>query len=243
MGLKIDVDRAIFLSGYKGKFKDSLHEILTHIESDSNIDNQEKAAYLLATALVESEYSLQRWEADYACGLYGKPYKDKPCQAALNYYKSTAGGKKNYYTLGVDSRGLPYFGRGLIQLTGLDNYKSYSKVLNVNLVKYPEQALETNNSYRIASHWMSNHHYKGKSAWEWVAENNLTNARKAVNGGVRDLDKINKAFDAWKNILMLTAEKKKMSNESKLTVFTVVIAVAALYGLYRLAKKYKYIKL
>lgn len=243
MGLKIDIDRAIELSGYKGKFKDSLRQILGYIEFDDYIETQEQAAYLLATALVESEYSLQRWEADSACGLYGKPYKDKPCQAALNYYRSTAGGKKNYYTLGVDSRGLPYFGRGLIQLTGKPNYQAYSKIIGIDLIGNPELALDPKNSYNIASSYMNHHKYNGKSTYEWVTANDLTKARKAVNGSTRDIDKVNKAFNMWKNVLMLTFEKKKSYNKSIVIVGTLTASLVGLYFLYKYARKNKYIKL
>ena len=129
MGLKINIDKTI--SDFKEKggetnFLPSLKNILTYVKDDKNINKIEHLAYLLATAKIEADYSLARWESDYLCGETGEPYKDKPCQKALNYYRSTDG-KKNYYTLGTDSKGLPYFGRGLVQLTGEANYKKYGK--------------------------------------------------------------------------------------------------------------------
>ena len=88
---------------------------MEYAQNDDNISNKKDLAYLLATAKSEGDYSLTRWEADYLCGNKGVPYVEKPCQRALDYYRSSDG-KSNYYSRGVDVRGGPYFGRGLIQI-------------------------------------------------------------------------------------------------------------------------------
>ena len=62
----------------------------------------------LATAKTESDYALQRWEADYLCGDKGVPYISRPCSKALNYYRSSDG-KANYYSKGVDTTGSALF--------------------------------------------------------------------------------------------------------------------------------------
>ena len=159
MAIKVDIDK--LLKDYKdsGKstnFIESLRNVLEFAKNDKNLTDVSDLAYLLATAKVESDYSLQRWESDYVCGLQGKPYKDKPCQSALNYYRSTKDGKKNYYTLGTDKNELPYFGRGLIQLTGKANYEKYGDLIGVDLVSDGDKALEPKNSYLIASSFLSN---------------------------------------------------------------------------------------
>jgi predicted chitinase len=182
------------------------------MEKDPHIDSIKKGAYLLATAKIEAEYSLQRWEADYVCKLQGVPYADQPCQSALNYYRSTDG-KKNYYTLGTDSRGLPYFGRGLIQLTGKGNYDTYGKLIGVDLVKNPELALEPDTSYKIASTYMANRTYSGMNTFQWVELGNLRNARKTINASSKDLDKIENAYNLWLNILGQTAKVVASSDD------------------------------
>ena len=141
MGLNIDVDKAVSLSGYNGQFKSSLKDIIKWANRDKDISTNQQLAYLLATSKIEAGYSLQRWEADFVCGAQGVPYKHQPCQSALNYYRSTQG-KKDYYTLGVDPKGLPYFGRGLVQLTGKGNYEAYGKILGIDLVNKPDLALK-----------------------------------------------------------------------------------------------------
>jgi predicted chitinase len=211
MAIKVDIDK--LLKDYKdsGKstnFIESLRNVLEFAKNDKNLTDVSDLAYLLATAKVESDYSLQRWESDYVCGLQGKPYKDKPCQSALNYYRSTKDGKKNYYTLGTDKNGLPYFGRGLIQLTGKANYEKYGDLIGVDLVNDGDKALEPKNSYKIATTYLSNKRggiYAkngiNRSTFDLARDNNLTLARKSVNGGSKGLSEVNSAYIFWKNIL------------------------------------------
>lgn len=181
--------------GGSTKFEKSLADVLRYIQNDKNINNINEVAYLLATAKVESDYSLERWEADYLCGEIGVAYKNKPCDKALNYYRSTSGGKKNYYTLGVDNKGLPYFGRGLIQLTGKSNYEKYGNIIGVNLVSNGDRALDPKNSYKIASAYLTSRTFK------YVNKGDLTGARKSVNGGTRGLSEVNSAYKFWLSIL------------------------------------------
>jgi hypothetical protein len=136
MGVKFNARKAFELfrkSGGKTNFPDSLKRVLNNVQDDPNFNDVKEVAWLLATAKVESDYSLTRWEADYLCGKWGNKNYQPPCQSALNYYRSTSG-KKNYFDLGVDNKGLPYFGRGLIQLTGKRNYELYSNKTGKNLV-------------------------------------------------------------------------------------------------------------
>jgi predicted chitinase len=176
-------------------FKKSLEKLLFFIKNDPQITDIREAAYLLGTAYEESGYSLQRWEADYACGLTGKSYgKDGPCQKALNYYKKSTG-KKNYYDLGIDKTGRPYFGRGLIQLTGKSNYEKYGKRIGVDLVNNGDLALQEQNSYKVAVNYMIERTFK------FVKSGDLTKARKSVNGGKIGINGVNGAYYDWLKIL------------------------------------------
>jgi hypothetical protein len=178
--------------GPSSQFKDSLKKVLYFIKNDSGINDVRKAAYMLGTAFAESGYSLQRWEADYACGSTGIKYgSGGPCSSATNYYRSTKGGKKNYYNLGTDSKGFPYFGRGLIQLTGKANYESYGKKIGVNLVGNGDLAMDPQNSYKIAAEFLKS------NTFSKVISGDLTRARKSVNGGTKGLAEVNGAYNAW----------------------------------------------
>lgn len=207
MSYKFDVNKALELSGYNGQFQDSLKRVLKEINKDPNINNIKEASYLLATAKVESDYSLQRWEADYLCGMRGIAYDDKPCQRALDYYRSS-NGKSNYYAKGVDKKGLPYFGRGLIQLTNEYNYKKYGDLIGVNLVDNADKALEEKNSYKIASEYLA------EKTFKHVNNNDLFKARLSVNGANRGEQEVNTSYRQWLDIL---AKSKK---DNSITLYT-----------------------
>jgi predicted chitinase len=211
MGVSINIDGAISdykRSGRSTKFENSLRKIFEYAKNDSKVTSISDLAYLLATAKSESDYSLERWEADYLCGKTGVAYNVKPCEKALNYYRSTTGGKKNYYTLGTDKNGLPYFGRGLIQLTGKANYQSYGDLIGVDLVNDGDKALEPKNSYKIATSFLSKKrggiyakNGVNRSTFDMARDGNLTLARKSVNGGSKGLSEVNSNYDLWKQIL------------------------------------------
>jgi len=170
-------------------FEDSLRTVLRAIKNDPNIEEVEDAAYLLATSKYEANFSLIRWESDYLCVKVGQPYlpptpsgvannTNGPCASAKKYYKSSAGTKKDYYTLGIDSNGLPYFGRGLIQLTGKGNYDKYGKIIGVDLVNNPEAIFASNEvGYNYAVAYMVT-----LKTFKWVRLGDQIKARKTVNG-------------------------------------------------------------
>jgi hypothetical protein len=206
VAIKVNIDKIISdykKSGQKIDFPEGLKKIFQFASKDKRLTSLNHFAYLLATARIESEYSLERWEADYVCGKAGVKYKDKPCQSAINYYCSTKGGKQNYCKAGQkDKRGLPYFGRGIIQITWKDNYKKYGDKIGVNLVDNPEKVFIPENSYNVAVEFLKEK--KGsskKSTFDWVDENKLVQARKSVNGGVRDIDEVNEQYNLWKKLL------------------------------------------
>jgi hypothetical protein len=188
--------RKIQNTSYKaGKFTESLKKVLYLIKNDSQINDLREAAYLLGTAYAESSYSLQRWEADYACTGQGVPYGSSgPCSKATNYYRLTKG-KKDYYTLGLDSKGQCFFGRGLIQLTGKANYETYGKLIGVSLVSNGDLALDPINSFKVAVTYMR------ALTFKFVLANNLTKARKSVNGGDKGLEEVNGAYNAWIKVI------------------------------------------
>lgn len=233
MPVKFNIDKSIDLfkeKGGKTKFPDSLRSVLKYIQNDTSIQNVNEVAYLLATASVESDYSLERWESDYLCGNVGEKYKDKPCEKALNYFASTQGGKKNYYTLGTDKNGLPYFGRGLIQLTGKANYIKYGDLIGVNLVDNGDRALLPLNSYLIASKYMNERTFK------YVNKGDLTMARKSVAGGTKGLNQVNSAYNLWLSILdnpavnfkstALSLKQRRVIGISIIAVSLVVVGIS-----------------
>lgn len=240
MAIKLKTDKAIELyksSGGTIGFENSLRDVFDYASKDKRITNKKQLAYLLATARKESDYSLQRWEADYLCGKQGVAYQDKPCQKALDYYRSTSGGKKNYYTLGTDDKGLPYFGRGLIQLTGKSNYDYYGKKIGVNLVKNADKALQNKNSYDIAVEYLMEKRggdyadgNRKRSTFDLVSDGNFSLARKSVRGSSSGWQEVKSIYDKWLNILNNPKVKVKESKNGgglgkKIGIATIILLI------------------
>ena len=229
MAISFNVNKAYTMyrqSGGTTNFPDSLKKVLKYMQNDANINNIEEAAYLLATAKSESDYSLQRYEADYLCGAKGVPYKDQPCQAALDYYRSNQGGKSNYYNKGVDSTGTPYFGRGLIQLTNSYNYQRYGDEIGVDLVGDGDKALIPKNSYKIASAFLK------RKTFKYVNSGDFRMARKSVNGGTKGVQRTNDSYNRWLNILQNQSVNFKIKSNIKkgLLIAGISLAVLSLFG-------------
>jgi predicted chitinase len=198
MAVKFDVNKALAdfkTLGGKTKFEDSLKQVLKYMQNDKNLNTLNEVAWLLATAKVESDYSLQRWESDYLCGKAGVPYDKQPCERAIRYYKSTDG-KKNYFDLGTDKNGMAYFGRGLIQLTGKSNYDKYGKKIGVDLINDGDKALIPKNSYNIASAY-----FKDRKVFDYANQGNFPMARKSVKGSSSGWENAKNEYDLWMEVL------------------------------------------
>ena len=254
MAIKVNIDKLFAdykKEGRETNFPNSLKRVLQFASKDKNLNSVNHLAYLLATAKIESDYSLERWESDYVCGDAGVKYKDKPCQGAINYYCSTKGGKKDYCAgKPKDKRGLPYFGRGLIQITWKENYDTYGKKIGVNLVDNPEKIFIPENSYNVAIAYLTEKRGNSKkSTFDWVDDGNLTQARKSVNGGERDIDKVNTSYGFWKNILKKnnakvvsgsgvgSSSKKKLWLGIALSVVTIGVTATLVYIYLKKTKK------
>jgi predicted chitinase len=254
MAINLKQDKAIELyksSGGTIGFEDSLRDVFDFVAKDKRITDPKHLAYLLATAKTESDYSLQRWESDYLCSKTGVPYNDKPCQKALDYYRSTSGGKKNYYTLGTDKRGLPYFGRGLIQLTGKSNYDYYGKKIGVNLVNNPDKALDKKTSYDIAIEYLKEKRggsyadgNRKRSTFDLVSDGDFSLARKSVKGSSSGWQNVKGVYDKWMNVLNNPQVKIKVAKTGMnlgekilLGTFVLLIIGGGLYAFKNIRKK------
>lgn len=81
--------------------------------------------------------------------------------------------------------GFKYRGRGLIQLTGRDQYEKMSKETGVDLVSNPEMAADPKIAAKIAaSYWKTSGADKAAQAGDMVK------ARKLVNGGTNGLEDV-----------------------------------------------------
>lgn len=85
---------------------------------------------------------------------------------------------------GAPIRGKVYFGRGFVQLTWLDNYKSFGQKLGIDLVNSPELALNVKYAADIIVLGMKQGSFTGAALNKYFNEHSTDaiNARRIVNG-------------------------------------------------------------
>lgn len=158
------MDKEKFFNAYREHFGnlnqsqvDGLNSILD--SSAGLIDCIEQLAYILATIKHETADTFQPI-AEYGKGR-GRPY-----------------GKRDPET------GQIYYGRGYPQLTWRGNYAKMSKVVGVDLVKFPDLALHPDISFRILYAGMKDGLYTGHKLSDYITTEyyDFFHARKIING-------------------------------------------------------------
>ncbi|MCZ9850232.1 glycoside hydrolase family 19 protein [Brachyspira hyodysenteriae] len=92
--------------------------------------------------------------------------------------------------------GYKYRGRGIIQLTGKNNYKYYGEKLNIDLVNNPHLAKEPDTAIEIALIF-----WKEKECGLYAKIGDVKTVTKLINGGYNGLDDRQKRFDRILKIL------------------------------------------
>ena len=92
--------------------------------------------------------------------------------------------------------GYKYRGRGIIQLTGKNNYKYYGEKLNIDLVNNPDLAKEADTAIEIALLF-----WKEKECGLYAKMGDVKTVTKLINGGYNGLDDRQKRFERILKIL------------------------------------------
>jgi putative chitinase len=116
-------------------------------------------AYMLATAWHETAFKMQ-------------PIEEIGKGRGRSYGKALGPFKKVYY------------GRGFVQLTWLSNYEHAGEKLGVDLVQFPEKALELPIAAEIMFAGMSQGWFTGKKLANYIGPNGADyhDARRVING-------------------------------------------------------------
>lgn len=127
-----------------------------------NVSHPPQIQYVVATALWESNFTLE-------------PRKEAYWVRNWDKYIRTNAITKRYY---------PYYGRGLVQLTGKQNYQTFSELLGLDLVKKPDLALDEDTSMRILVLGMRDGLFTGRSLSKYINSHqvNFVEARYIING-------------------------------------------------------------
>ena len=96
---------------------------------------------------------------------------------------------KEAFWLGEDWRKLhlkyyPYYGRGYVQLTWKNNYETYGKLLNVDLVNKPDDALVPQSALFVLCHGFKTGTFTGRKITDYLnaTHNDFVSARRCING-------------------------------------------------------------
>ena len=113
-----------------------------------------QAAYILATTWHETAHTML-------------PVKERGSDAYLR--------SKRYF---------PYIGYGYVQLTWRDNYERVGKLINVDLIKNPELALQPEYAAKILIQGMKHGWFTGKKLSNYIhqSKKDYVNARRIING-------------------------------------------------------------
>lgn len=96
----------------------------------------------------------------------------------------------------------PFYGRGYVQLTWEKNYKKYSEILGVDLVKNPDTALDENIALFILVHGFKTGTFTGRKITDYISDfqTDFVEARRCINGTDRANDIANLAEKYLRNL-------------------------------------------
>lgn len=159
---EFDLDKGrtrLFPSGYTRQQTDAIELLVTEFERQG-LRQKEQLAYVLATAYHECHDPRRPAARITPMEEFG----------GARYLKSKA-----YY---------PYYGRGFVQLTWRVNYQREGKRLGLDLLRYPEKALEPAIAANIAIHGMKTGSFTGKKLDDYINGQKVDrqNARRIING-------------------------------------------------------------
>lgn len=118
------------------------------------------------------------------------PYLRNPQKLANFVYGNRLGNRP-----GTDD-GYKYRGQGLIQLTGLDNFRTIGFITGLDLVGHPELACDPAHALTVTAAWWSNANLN-----EIADGDRVLAVTKRVNGGLNALTERRTATQAWKDEL------------------------------------------
>ena len=180
---------------------------LSAAAGEFGIDTARRLAHWLGQLYVESggftrfvenlNYSAERlcavWPARFATPAAAAIYAHNPQALAGKVYGNRLGNSQ-------PGDGWAFRGRGLIQITGRDNYARFGQRLGLDLIGHPDLAAEPPAAARIAAAFWSVH---GLNAL--ADADDIEAITRAINGGLTGLDARKAAVAKAKTILGVRA--------------------------------------
>ncbi len=149
-------------SNYNFTTKEGTIEAIKNECINQGICLKTQIAYVLATADHETNHTFKP-----VIEAYWLPSPD-------NYLKTHLPSSKYY----------PYYGRGYVQLTWDYNYEKYGRLVEKDLLKYPEKALDPEVALFVLVHGFKTGAFTGRKIADYINEHitDFINARRCING-------------------------------------------------------------
>lgn len=124
-----------------------------------------------------SEFTVNQWAYAYATTHHETNATFEPVKEAYWVKNADDWRRKNlrYY---------PYYGRGFVQLTWLENYILFSRFLGVDIVDKPDKVMDFGLSFKVMVHGMKNGTFTGKKLSDYISnlKADYVGARRVING-------------------------------------------------------------
>ncbi|SKB13672.1 Carboxypeptidase (modular protein) [Planktothrix sp. PCC 11201] len=148
------------LPKWQGGDKQATVKVIIQEANRQGITSQAQIAYILATVEHETGDTFQ-------------PVRE-------GYYLGEVEGENHRQTLPY----YPYYGRGYVQLTHLDNYREYSNILGLDLVNAPDLVMRPDIAVFVLIHGMKSGVFTGIKLDDCISNNHVDflKARKIING-------------------------------------------------------------
>jgi putative chitinase len=195
------------------KYVEGFNETFEHFE----IDTPERMAMFIAQTAHESgNFATTEENLNYSAkglnGIFKKyfptlesaaSYERKPQMIANKVYGGRMGNGPE-----ASGEGYKYRGRGIIQLTGKDNYRNCGKALGMDLLADPDSVAK-NPVAVLSAGWFWN----TRKLNEWADKEDVVTVTKKINGGTIGLADRTAHFHHILEVLKLIHEKENHSDD------------------------------
>jgi putative chitinase len=189
----------------KNKHVEHWHSALSQLLPDYGIDTEQRIAAFIAQCAHESgEFTMIKENLNYRCESLrrtfpkyfptdeiARKYAQKPEAIANKVYANRMGNGDE-----ASGDGYRYSGRGLIQLTGKDNYFWFAESIGIS----PEEASEYMATFEGASQsacWF----WETNNLNQWADKDDILTLTKRINGGTIGLEDRIKHYEHAKHVL------------------------------------------
>ena len=183
------------------------YNALNTVLQNHGINTPIRIAHFLAQIIHESGYLLydkenlnysaaalrSTWPRIFITEAIANAYARQPEKIANRAYASRMGNGNE-----ASGDGWKYRGRGLIQLTGTENYRNCGQALGMDLLSQPDLIIESPEISVAVACW----YWNSRNLSDWADKDDVKEVTRRVNGGFNGLDDRMSILAVAKNVLI-----------------------------------------